>query len=139
MAFSTAWLKAAGGFDRALGAGTRARGGDDLAAFFEVLRDGQRLVYEPAAVVRHRHARSDAALERTVFGYGVGLTAYLTRTIARHPRLALRVLRRAPAGLAHVQARDRRLGPAYPAHLRRREQLGMLFGPFAYIASRRSA
>src|SRR6185312_6444167 len=55
MAFDTSVLRAMGGFDPALGAGTRARGGDDLAAFFEVLQRGHRLVYEPAALVRHRH------------------------------------------------------------------------------------
>jgi O-antigen biosynthesis protein len=35
MAFRTAALRAIGGFDPALGAGTRAQGGDDLAAFFD--------------------------------------------------------------------------------------------------------
>ena len=85
MAFSLEALQEMGGFDPALGAGTRARGGDDLAAFFDVLQHGYRLVYEPAAVVRHRHAREMAVLERQVHGYGVGLTAYLTSCLAAPP------------------------------------------------------
>ena len=143
MAFARTFLLARGGFDPALGAGTPARGGDDLAAFFEVLRSGHRLIYEPEAVVRHRHAGELAALERQVFGYGVGLTAYLTATIARRPRSIAGAARRAPAGLAHIlrgdSAKNARLGAGYPPRLRRLERRGMLLGPFAYARSRRAA
>jgi glycosyltransferase involved in cell wall biosynthesis len=130
MAFDRPWLVANGGFDAALGAGTKARGGDDLAAFFDVLCSGRRLVYEPAALVRHRHARDTAGLERTVFGYGVGLSAHLTRSILTQPRLAWRALRGLPAARAHLAAKDA------PDHLRRLERRGMLVGPFAYLSSR---
>lgn len=143
MAFRRSALDQAGGFDPVLGTGTRARGGDDLSAFFEVIQRGGRLVYEPGAVVRHRHAREMDALDRQVFAYGVGLTAYLTRCVAREPRLLPRVLRQAPAGVAHVlgrsSAKNERLVSAYPARLRRRERLGMLVGPFAYARSRWAA
>ena len=132
---------AMGGFDPALGAGTRARGGDDLAAFFEVLQRGHRLVYEPGAVVRHRHAREPEALERQVFGYGVGLTAYLTRCLVEHPGLLADAARGAPAALHHVLAPSsaKNAGrPPAPA-LQRLERMGMLVGPFAYLVSRRAA
>ncbi len=143
MAFSREFLVACGGFDRALGAGTPARGGDDLAAFFEVLQAGHRLVYEPRAVVRHRHAREMAALERQMFGYGVGLTAYLTASVARRPRLIAGAVRRVPAGMAHITwtdpRRDARLGPVPVRRLRWLQRGGMLLGPFAYAWSRRVA
>jgi GT2 family glycosyltransferase len=143
MAFRREFLLAAGGFDAALGTGTRARGGDDLSAFFEVIQRGGQLVYEPAAVVRHRHAREMEALDRQVFAYGVGLTAYLTRCIAEQPRLLPHMMRRLPAALAHVlrsdSAKNARLVASYPARLRRRERVGMLVGPFAYARSRRAA
>jgi hypothetical protein len=142
MAFRRAALTAAGGFDVALGTGTRARGGDDLSAFFEVIRRGGQLIYEPAAVIRHRHAREMEALDRQVFAYGVGLTAYLTRCLAEDPRLLPRMVRQLPRAVAHVMrsdsAKNARLVSSYPARLRRRERIGMLLGPLAYARSRRA-
>jgi hypothetical protein len=71
-----------------------------------------------------------------VFGYGVGLSAYLTKSLLDRPRLFAAALRRVPAAVAHLQA-----GPAAaaPAGLRRLQLLGMLVGPFAYLQSRRRA
>ncbi len=143
MAFRTAALAAAGNFDPALGTGTPARGGDDLSAFFEVIRRGEQLVYEPAAVVRHRHPKGMDALERQVFGYGVGLTAYLTRSLIRDPRLIATAVRRGPAGLRHAVGRrstkNARLPAEYPTRLKLLERVGMLVGPFAYMRSRHHA
>jgi O-antigen biosynthesis protein len=140
MAFSREALAAIGGFDAALGAGTRARGGDDLAAFFEVLQHGFQLVYEPAAVVRHRHAQDLDALERQVHGYGVGLTAYLTSCLVRRPRLLGSLVRLAPRGIRHALSasspKNARLPDGYPPRLARLERRGMLAGPFAYLQSR---
>jgi O-antigen biosynthesis protein len=143
MAFTTKALRAIGGFDPALGAGTRARGGDDLSAFFEVLQRGHRLVYEPAAIVHHRHARDYASLRRQVYGYGVGLTAYLTKCVLDRPRLLSTAARQLPRAVAHVlgagSPKNARLPRDYPPELARLERLGMLAGPFAYVASRHAA
>jgi GT2 family glycosyltransferase len=140
MAFSTAVLNEMGGFDAALGAGTRARGGDDLAAFLEVLVRGYRLVYEPAAVVHHRHARDRDALRRQVYGYGVGLTAYLTKSILDRPGLLAPAAWRLPRAATHVLSprsrKNARRPPDYPAELARLERRGMLAGPIAYLRSR---
>jgi GT2 family glycosyltransferase len=141
MAFSRAALIDQGGFDPALGAGTRARGGDDLSAFFEVLQRGHSLVYEPMAIVRHRHSRDPRALKRSVYGYGVGLTAYLTKCVLDRPRLLGSATRRLPAAASYVfstaSTKNARLPAGYPPALVRLERLGMLAGPFAYVASRR--
>lgn len=141
MAFTRSVLVELGGFDPALGTGTPARGGDDLSAFFEVIQRGHRLVYEPSAVVRHHHAEDIGALKRQVYGYGVGLTAYLTKCVLDHPALLPTVARRVPAALRHVlsqsSGKNARLPPGYPDRLVRLERLGMLVGPFAYLASRR--
>ncbi len=143
MAFRRSFLDEIGGFDPALGAGTRARGGDDLSAFFEVIARGHRLVYEPAAVIHHRHAREYSALRGQVYGYGVGLTAFLAKCVSDRPSLLFRIAGRLPAGLAHAlgprSPRRRRLPYDYPRELMRLEWLGMLVGPFAYAASRREA
>lgn len=140
MSFRRSALREMGGFDPALGAGTRARAGDDLYAFLEVILNGHRLAYQPGAIVRHRHADNMDAFERQVYGYGVGLTAYLTKCLVDRPRLVPTVARRLPAALAYVldprSGKNARLPPGYPRALTRVERLGMVVGPFAYLASR---
>jgi GT2 family glycosyltransferase len=143
MAFRTEALRALGGFDPALGAGSAALGGDDLAAFFDVLAAGHRLVYEPAAIVRHRHRPDYDSLRRQAYGYGVGLTAYLARTVADDPRRLLGLVARVPRGLAHVLGPDSPKGAGrtagFPRELTLRERRGMASGPLHYMRSRREA
>ena len=141
MAFSTAALRAIGGFDPALGAGSLAMGGDDLAAFFQVVTHGYRLVYEPSAILYHWHRRDYAGLRRQAYGYGVGLTAYLTKTIVDQPSRLLDFVIRMPQGLAYVFSdkspkNAKKLGD-YPHELTTIERRGMLYGPIAYLRSRR--
>ena len=139
MAFRARSLRALGGFDGALGTGTPARGGDDLLAFFRTAVSGHSLVYQPAAVVWRHHRREPQALSKQAFGYGVGLGAYLTATVAREPRTALSLLHRLPAGAAHALRESRRDAAdpaAWPARLARLERYGLLCGPFAYAHSR---
>jgi GT2 family glycosyltransferase len=142
MAFRTEALRAIGGFDSALGTGTRARGGDDLASFFDIVAAGDALVYEPAAIVFHAHRRDDAALARQAFGYGAGLTAYLTKTITDRPSRVFDIAGRVPAGLRYALASDsgKNAGrpDTYSRALVRRERVGMLLGPVLYGASRYS-
>ncbi len=143
MAFRADLLESMDGFDPALGAGSGAYGGDDLAAFFEVVTRGHRLVYEPAALVHHEHHRDEAALRQVMFGYGAGLTAYLTKTVIDRPWRIPGLIARAPRGLWHglssQSTRNRRRVADHPPSLRRREMLGMLAGPWAYVRSRRRA
>ncbi|MCU1352426.1 MAG: pgaC 1 [Acidimicrobiales bacterium] len=140
MAFTTAHLAEVGGFDPLLGAGTRALGGDDLAAFYRVVTSGHRLVYEPAAVVFHHHRRDFPALRRQVYGYGAGLTAYLTGVVVARPGAALSMARRMSGGIRRVVGSQSPLAarrPAdYPRELVRRERIGMLTGPGRYLRSR---
>jgi Glycosyl transferase family 2 len=140
MAFRTGWLRAHGGFDPAAGAGTPARGGDDLIAFLQVIVSGGTLVYEPAAVVRHWHRREYAGLRRQAFGYGVGLGAYLTATVCWQPGLAWQMLRRAIPAARHLldpgSAKNAGQGPSFPRELVWRERAGVLAGPTAYAVSR---
>lgn len=140
MAFSMEAIRRIGGFDPALGAGTQARGGDDLASFFAVVKAGYQLVYEPAAIVWHHHRREEEGIRRQAFGYGVGLGAYLTKLVIDEPSAALHLLRALPAGLAHILApsstKNRRLANGYPATLIWRERLGILAGVHCYLRSR---
>jgi GT2 family glycosyltransferase len=142
MAFDTAALLELGGFDPAIGAGTRARGGDDLAAFLDVVSSGFTLVYEPSALVWRRYRRESADLGGQVFDYGVGLTAYLTRAAAERPTRLLGLARRLPDALASAfgGGSPRNAASAdFPKELARRELLGMLCGPARYVSSRWAA
>ena len=143
MAFRLDALQAIGGFDPAIGTGTPALGGDDLAAFFQILTAGYALVYEPSAIVHHSHHRDYAALRRQIRGYGVGLTAYLTKAVLDRPSLAFDVARRTPRGLAYALAprsgKNRKKSEDYPDELTWIERRGMIYGPIAYVRSRRAA
>jgi GT2 family glycosyltransferase len=91
MAFRRQVFDVIGGFDPALDVGTPANGGGDLDMFFRVLKDGHTLVYEPAAIVRHRHRRSRSELQSQIANNGVGFFAYLVRTakVFRDERIAV--------------------------------------------------
>jgi glycosyltransferase involved in cell wall biosynthesis len=137
MAFRTAWLREVGGFDEALGTGTASRGGEDIAALTRLLYAGRGVTFDPAAVVRHYHRRTEEECRTQMYGYGVGYTAALTALVRSDPRHlvglvhlalpALRVLRRRSAD---------RTGSGYPSHLRRAERRGLIAGPLAYVRSR---
>ncbi|MDX6470957.1 MAG: hypothetical protein QOF75_2760, partial [Gaiellaceae bacterium] len=127
--------------DAATGAGSLARGGDDLAAFFGVVAAGHTLVYEPAAIVHHRHRPDYASLCAHSFGYGVGLTAYLTKTVVDEPRRSLDLARRAPAGAVHAftprSPANTKRPPGLPQVLATLECAGSAYGPIAYLRARR--
>lgn len=150
MAFRTSALRAVGGFDPATGTGTPARGGDDLYAFVRILTAGHRLRYTPDALVWHHHRETWQDLRNQAYGYGAGLTAYLTAVLCRHPALLPALLARLPRGLAHARAitahRETRAAGVPGAHgtqrhpwprtLSRLERRGMLYGPVGYARAR---
>ena len=141
MAFRTSFLCERGGFDEALGAGTVAMGGDDLAAFYDVVSSGIRLVYEPGAIVLHQHNRQYPELKRQTYGYGAGLGAHLTRCLLKSPRMALVFLRHAPALIRRgtdviLPAAAGQL-PPYPRELSRLQWKGLASGPARFLLSRR--
>jgi GT2 family glycosyltransferase len=143
MAFRRSSLARVGGFDPAMGTGTPAMGGDDLAAFFRVITGGEALVYEPAAIVRHAHYREYAALQRQIYGYGIGLTAFLTKAMLDQPRLLLNLAAKAPRGLVYAlsprSGKNTKKGTDYPEELTKLERKGMIQGPLAALRSVRAA
>ncbi|MEM9119168.1 MAG: glycosyltransferase [Cyanobacteria bacterium P01_F01_bin.56] len=86
MAFRRQALLQLGGFNSALGAGTATRGCEDLAMFFQVIKSGQALVYEPAVLVWHRHRQSYAAVRSQLASDGVGLYAYFLHGLLNFPQ-----------------------------------------------------
>ena len=142
MAFRTAVLRAAGGFDEALGPGTRTCSGEDLAILLELLAAGNRLALEPGAIVQHSHRATLAELERQIHGYGIGFTAMLTALALRNPRHVLGLASVLPTWLRSLRdpASGKNLPRTtdYPRALARAELRGMVAGPLAYLRSRRA-
>ncbi|HXT29174.1 MAG TPA: glycosyltransferase, partial [Vicinamibacterales bacterium] len=85
MAFRRSFFASEGLFDPALDVGTPTNGGGDLEMFFRVLKAGRVLVYEPAAMVRHRHRRSYEELRKQIANNGIGFYSYLVRTAQAYP------------------------------------------------------
>jgi O-antigen biosynthesis protein len=85
MAFRREVFARVGPFDPALGAGTAARGGDDLEILFRLLKAGWAIRYEPRAVVRHRHRRTLDELYSQMSDTGVAFSASLRRSARLYP------------------------------------------------------
>ncbi len=137
MAFRTDALSKIGGFDAALGAGTKTRGGDDLASFVDVIQAGYRLVYQPQALVWHLHRREEVGIEKQAFNYGMGLGAFLGRALKKYPQAGRQLFLALPEGLRHMMGSSapkmKRLPDDYPRGLVWRERIGILAGIVAYF------
>lgn len=140
MACTAAFVRGIGGFDPALGGHGPSRCAQDIAVLFQVVVRGYTLVYEPTSVVYHLNRREYAALRRQIYNYGIGMTAFLTRSLLNRPRLLFDFLPRAGVEFFHLltsrgAGRDE---PAatYPKELRVLKLKGMLYGPLAYVQSR---
>ena len=142
-AFRRSALLGLGGFDNHLGAGTLARGGEDLDIYTRVVLEGQRLVYEPAALLRHAHVREMAALSRQIKNYGIGLSAMLTKHLVEDSVTRRELVRRLPSGLAYALSpsspKHANKSAQYPLRLTLTEFAGMAYGPVGYLRSRVAA
>jgi O-antigen biosynthesis protein len=85
MAFRRSLFECIGPFDPALDVGTPTNGGGDLEMFYRVLKAGHMLVYEPTAIVRHRHRREYEQLRTQLANNGIGFYSYLVRSAAAWP------------------------------------------------------
>ncbi len=120
-----------GGFDPRLDAGTATCSGGDTDMFARVLDSGATIVYTPDALVWHRHRREETELRNCLFGYGVGLYAFLTkRIVEQYDTGALLIAVRWWGGpivkAAWAKLRGR---PALPLMLLAYEAAGAWFGP----------
>jgi ABC-type polysaccharide/polyol phosphate export permease/GT2 family glycosyltransferase len=85
MAFRTSLLKKINGFDEWLDTGPPLPGGGDLDIFYRVLRAGHKLIYEPRAIVKHRHRSTFAELREQLKGHHRSLTAVLVKALITEP------------------------------------------------------
>jgi glycosyltransferase involved in cell wall biosynthesis len=143
MAFRRDALERIGRFDCALGAGTPALAGEDTAALTALLLAGGTIVYQPTAVVHHRHRADYPELRALMGGYGRGLGAYYASMLVRQPKCGLELLRLSrQAARDQVSSRGQRLrglDKEFPRDLLRANRVGLLQGPFMYALARRRA
>ncbi|MBD2578574.1 glycosyltransferase [Oscillatoria sp. FACHB-1406] len=85
MAYRRCIFEEIGPFDPALDVGTPTNGGGDLEMFFRVLKKGHTLLYEPDALVRHRHRRDYEKLHSQLTNNGIGLYSYFVCGATTYP------------------------------------------------------
>jgi GT2 family glycosyltransferase len=140
MAFRRSVMECVGFFDEALDGGTPTHSGGDTEMFSRIMSRGYRIVYEPAALNWHRHRQTREELRRTIYGYGVGVYAFWTRSLLMEKDLG--VLRAAFVWFFRYQLRALlrsllRRPNSLPLDLILAEIKGSVRGPFAYLTSRK--
>lgn len=76
-------------FPPELDAGTPTESGGDVYALYRILAAGYRVVYDPGTYVFHQHRPDARTLHTTIRGYGVGLSAVLTKLLLEHGELSV--------------------------------------------------
>lgn len=138
MAFRTESLRAAGGFDPALGAGTRTHGGEETKVFTSLLRSDQTVLHWPAAITWHYHRRQMDQLRKQFYGYSAGLSAFYASMIRSDPSVVWEIARLVPHGLRDLGLRDGgmkfdQLPEDFPKDLLNAGRRGLATGAFSYV------
>jgi O-antigen biosynthesis protein len=132
-------LRSLGGFDHALGAGTVARGGEEIDLCIRLLQAGHAVGYEPRALVRRGHPETVTAVRREAFAHGMGLGAAITKHVqyfegdrlSGELRAAARHLRRKGAPASQANSSRAKL-------LETLALTGLVAAPAAYRQSRKT-
>jgi glycosyltransferase involved in cell wall biosynthesis len=137
MAFKTAALRAVGGFDNCLGAGTRTHGGEEVRALSLLLSRGDAVLHWPAAITWHTHRRDMTALKKQFYGYSAGLSAFYASMLRSKPTAALEVLGLAPHAIRDLRhgsdnQRSGHLPDDFPPDLLKAARRGLIEGGFMY-------
>lgn len=138
-AVTRALMREIGAFDEALGAGTVSGGGEDLEIFMRIILSGNRIVYEPAAIVSHFHRTDPVELADQMRRYGTGCTAALAAVVMRVPRARRELPPRVVRGALRLLTLNDRVkdNPTLPQGLMSKEIRGLLVGPWLYMKARR--
>jgi GT2 family glycosyltransferase len=138
MAFRTELLRAVGGFDDCLGAGTRTHGGEEVRALSLLLSAGHTVLHWPAAITWHTHRKDMPALKKQFYGYSAGLSAFYASMIRSKPTAVLEILRMTPYAFRDLRQgddnmRSGHLPDDFPADLLKAGRRGLIEGGFMYV------
>jgi len=61
--------------------------------FFRILEEGHTLVYEPAALVWHRHRKTRQELRTQLTNHGIGFYSYIVRSVMHYPQRRNEIIR----------------------------------------------
>ncbi len=143
MAYRRSFFDLIGFFDPALDVGTVTNGGGDLEMFFRVLKEGYVLVYEPRAMVRHRHRTDYESLKHQIRNNGIGFYSYLVRSAIAYPEIKISAARFGLWWFCWWSIRRLLLSLWYPMRLPRNliwaELTGSIIGLRRYFKARRNA
>ncbi|MBN9393159.1 MAG: glycosyltransferase [Chloroflexi bacterium] len=122
-----------GPFNEALGAGVATGCSEDTYLFYKILKAGYTCVYEPQAVVYHRHRQNLEELKRQIFNYSKGHIAYhlLTLLNDRDWRVLPYLFFSLPRKMLIRFNQTRHKESSYPYKLLLLECRGFLNGPLA--------
>ena len=142
MAYRRSVFDQIGGFDPALDVGTVTNGAGDCEMFFRLIKEGHTLVYEPNALIRHRHRSSYQKL-RAQLSYNGGAYSYMVRSVLTYPNELFSFIYLGLVWFVSWHLRrllNSFLYPSfYPRDLIWAELQGCLLGLFRYFPSRRNA
>ncbi len=140
VAFRADVLRSLGGFSEDLGAGTPAEGCEDIDILRRVVTSESRLVYEPAAIVWHAHRRAAGQVRRTLYRYGVGLAAMLTRWLLESSKVRRDMLMKFAGGASYLLSSDsdknEKKNETFPRELTLMELAGVASGPALLLRSK---
>ena len=140
VAFRADVLRSLGGFSEDLGAGTPAEGCEDIDILRRVVTSESRLVYEPAAIVWHAHRRAAGQVRRTLYRYGVGLAAMLTRWLLESSKVRRDMLMKFAGGASYLLSSDsdknEKKNETFPRELTLMELAGVASGPGLLLRSK---
>jgi glycosyltransferase involved in cell wall biosynthesis len=138
MAFRTESLRAAGGFDSNLGAGTRSHGGEETKVFCTLLRLDETVLHWPAAITWHFHRRQMDQLRKQFYGYSAGLSAFYASMIRSDPSAVWDIAGLVPYALRDLGQRQGgiksdQLPKDFPKDLLAASRRGLAAGAFSYV------
>jgi glycosyltransferase involved in cell wall biosynthesis len=141
LSFRRETFERVGLFDTALDVGTPSFGAGDVDMIHRVLAAGMTIVYEPSAMMRHRHRRDVPGLRRQIYSNGRAYGVYLLKALRDRtvPRAAtVRYAAQWFGGWVCARVVRNVLGlEHFPLRLLWAEFRGALDAPWAYVATMR--
>lgn len=132
MAFRRETFDEVGYFDERLGPGTLSKAGEELDMFYRVLKAEKLIVYEPRAIIFHRHRQTEGELVNAVYTCGTGVAAFLKKQMKKGDFQLLLYYVGRIINLLVASASYRQKGEKDIAYLSSMELKGWIDGLFKY-------